>query len=110
MFSLRHHVTLTLVRRVRFTSDVNRITPTVTRYLTTAQPRSSPPTSQSITFMHAQQRAKQITNQFTKQTQRPYSSMSSNNNELQLGSVFDVKDKVALVTGGGSGIGLMITQ
>ena len=32
----------------------------------------------------------------------------SNNQEFQLGSVFNVKDKVALVTGGGSGIGLMV--
>ncbi|KAF2027540.1 short chain dehydrogenase/reductase [Setomelanomma holmii] len=34
----------------------------------------------------------------------------TNNKDLELGSVFDVKGKVALVTGGGSGIGLMITQ
>jgi NAD(P)-dependent dehydrogenase (short-subunit alcohol dehydrogenase family) len=34
----------------------------------------------------------------------------SNNKDLQLSEVFDVKGKVALVTGGGSGIGLMITQ
>jgi len=34
----------------------------------------------------------------------------SNNPEFQLNNVFDVKDKVALVTGGGSGIGLMCTQ
>jgi len=34
----------------------------------------------------------------------------SNNPEFQLNKVFDVKDKVALVTGGGSGIGLMCTQ
>ena len=34
----------------------------------------------------------------------------SNNEQFQLGKVFNVKDKVALVTGGGSGIGLMCTQ
>lgn len=34
----------------------------------------------------------------------------SNNDQFQLGTVFNVKDKVALVTGGGSGIGLMCTQ
>ena len=34
----------------------------------------------------------------------------SNNKDLQLNEVFNVKEKVALVTGGGSGIGLMITQ
>ncbi|KAF1981681.1 NAD(P)-binding protein [Aulographum hederae CBS 113979] len=34
----------------------------------------------------------------------------SNNHEFTLDSVFDVKGKVALVTGGGSGIGLMCVQ
>jgi len=34
----------------------------------------------------------------------------SNNPDFQLNNVFNVKDKVALVTGGGSGIGLMCTQ
>ncbi|KAI9793172.1 MAG: hypothetical protein M1833_000812 [Piccolia ochrophora] len=34
----------------------------------------------------------------------------SNNADFQLAEVFNVKDKVALVTGGGSGIGLMATQ
>jgi NADPH:quinone reductase-like Zn-dependent oxidoreductase len=33
-----------------------------------------------------------------------------NNANFQLQEVFNVKDKVALVTGGGSGIGLMATQ
>lgn len=37
-------------------------------------------------------------------------NMPTNNAELQLGNVFNVKDKVALVSGGGSGIGLMISQ
>lgn len=37
--------------------------------------------------------------------------MSSNNNaDFKLDQLFNVKDKVALVTGGGSGIGLMATQ
>jgi len=37
-------------------------------------------------------------------------SNMSNNPDFQLGEVFNVKGKVALVTGGGSGIGLMCTQ
>jgi hypothetical protein len=37
-------------------------------------------------------------------------SSSNNNPEFQLANLFDVKGKVALVTGGGSGIGLMATQ
>jgi len=36
--------------------------------------------------------------------------MSTNNADFQLSNVFNVKCKVALVTGGGSGIGLMATQ
>jgi len=36
--------------------------------------------------------------------------MSTNNDELQLTKVFDVKDKIAVVTGAGTGIGLMIAQ
>ncbi|KAF2086463.1 NAD(P)-binding protein [Saccharata proteae CBS 121410] len=37
-------------------------------------------------------------------------SANTNNPDFQLGEVFNVKNKVALVTGGGSGIGLMCTQ
>ncbi|KAI9776973.1 MAG: hypothetical protein M1835_005352 [Candelina submexicana] len=36
--------------------------------------------------------------------------MSTNNADFQLSEVFNIKDKVALVTGGGSGIGLMCVQ
>ncbi|SLM40768.1 short chain dehydrogenase reductase family [Lasallia pustulata] len=36
--------------------------------------------------------------------------MSSNNADFQISEVFNVKGKVALVTGGGSGIGLMAVQ
>ncbi|KAI4120248.1 MAG: hypothetical protein LQ338_007155 [Usnochroma carphineum] len=35
---------------------------------------------------------------------------ATNNQDFQLQNLFDVKDKVALVTGGGSGIGLMAVQ
>ncbi|CAF9940659.1 MAG: hypothetical protein ALECFALPRED_008783 [Alectoria fallacina] len=36
--------------------------------------------------------------------------METNNKDLELSNLFDVKGKVALVTGGGSGIGLMAAQ
>lgn len=38
------------------------------------------------------------------------SSSDNNNDQFQIGNLFNVKDKVALITGGGSGIGLMATQ
>ena len=37
-------------------------------------------------------------------------SSQTNNDQFKLENLFDVKGKVALVTGGGSGIGLMVTQ
>ncbi|KAL9128266.1 MAG: hypothetical protein Q9217_003028 [Psora testacea] len=36
--------------------------------------------------------------------------MATNNPDLEISKIFDVKGRVALVTGGGSGIGLMCTQ
>lgn len=36
--------------------------------------------------------------------------MTSNNPDFLVNKVFDVSGKIAIVTGGGSGIGLMITQ
>ncbi|KAI9736424.1 MAG: hypothetical protein M1818_006158 [Claussenomyces sp. TS43310] len=49
------------------------------------------------------------------QIYKPFSTsavnmVESNNSAFSLGEIFNVKDKVALVTGGGSGIGLMATQ
>lgn len=35
---------------------------------------------------------------------------SHNNPDFQLQEIFNVKDKVCLITGGGSGIGLMLVQ
>ena len=37
-------------------------------------------------------------------------AQSHNNDDFQLGNLFNVKDRVALITGAGSGIGLMATQ
>src|ERR1700749_3871140 len=37
-------------------------------------------------------------------------AMSNNNQDFKLEKLFDVSGKVALVTGGGTGIGLMTTQ
>lgn len=108
-FVMSLHVTLT-----RFaTRCISRDVRCRTRYIGTSTPRSSPSLLTTFeTRMSAIERTQQITNQLQTQTQqRNYANMApSNNPELQMGQVFDVKDKVALVTGGGSGIGLMITQ
>lgn len=37
-------------------------------------------------------------------------SSPNNNDEFKISKLFDVKDKVVVVSGGGSGIGLMATQ
>jgi len=57
--------------------------------------------------MNAQPRPDSIQKHFTTSS----TTMSSvNNSDFELANLFDVKGKVALVTGGGSGIGLMATQ
>lgn len=48
--------------------------------------------------------------QFQEQFSTTSASMSQTNNNFLLSEVFNVKGKVALITGGGSGIGLMATQ
>jgi FlaA1/EpsC-like NDP-sugar epimerase len=80
--------------------------------ISTSTPNNHPPvpTTSTLTPKTCMQRQIQArTNQLQNQLKRSYHNMS-NNADLQLGEVFNVKDKVALVTGGGSGIGLMITQ
>jgi len=101
MFSIRSNVTLTRGAMCRHRTSI----PTAARYFTTSKPHFKLATTQPQIRMQARERTQQITNQL----QRSYATMS-NNKDLQLAEVFDVKGKVALVTGGGSGIGLMITQ
>jgi NAD(P)-dependent dehydrogenase (short-subunit alcohol dehydrogenase family) len=47
---------------------------------------------------------------FQPQLTRPMASTSQHNEELKVSNLFDVSHVTAIVTGGGSGIGLMITQ
>lgn len=54
-------------------------------------------------------RISQINRHFTTSSKLS-NNMSTNNDQFQLNNLFDVKGKVALVTGGGSGIGLMAIQ
>jgi FlaA1/EpsC-like NDP-sugar epimerase len=93
MLLTKSHVTLT---RFLF-RDVKRIS-TANRFFNTLKPQSILAASQPKTRMQARER----TQQTTKQSQRPHSNMS-NTKDLQMDQVFNV-------TGGGSGIGLMITQ
>jgi NADPH:quinone reductase-like Zn-dependent oxidoreductase len=97
MFSLKPNVTLTrgVIRQCR-----HRLPFSTSKAFSILSP------SQTQTRIQA---PRERTTQITNQLQRPYATMS-NNKDLQLSEVFDVKGKVALVTGGGSGIGLMITQ
>lgn len=56
-------------------------------------------------------RTTQLNNHLSRTPKNSPSNMSSqetNNPEFELQKVFNVKGKVALVTGGGSGIGLMV--
>lgn len=55
---------------------------------------------------HSFRRLQQVQKQFFTTSE----NMSQSNNNFLLSEVFNVKGKVALVTGGGSGIGLMATQ
>ncbi|KAH3908808.1 hypothetical protein HBH56_172340 [Parastagonospora nodorum] len=71
------------------------------RYFTTSKPQSVFCISQPKFQIQARARTHQTANQ----VQKIYATMS-NNQDLKMDQVFNVKDKVALVTGGGSGIGV----
>lgn len=59
----------------------------------------------------AKPRLAQISRQFSASSIHPAMTSQNNNNaNFKLENLYSVKDKVALVTGGGTGIGLMATQ
>ncbi|KIW62771.1 hypothetical protein PV04_10905 [Phialophora macrospora] len=63
---------------------------------------------QPLPFTTAQPRLQALQKHFS--TTPTMSGLNSRNESFRLEKLFDVSGKVALVTGGGSGIGLMITQ
>ena len=64
-----------------------------------------------VTANHPINRITQLNNHITQlPRQRANMSSQTNNDKFKLENLFNVKDKIALVTGGGSGIGLMVTQ
>lgn len=85
------------------------------RFLTSAAPflraQSHNPSHNRIrsdnSGLHRTIALKPTTQTFTMATQ---SVAAASHGELNRNSLFDLKGRVALVTGGGSGIGLMITQ
>jgi NAD(P)-dependent dehydrogenase (short-subunit alcohol dehydrogenase family) len=65
----------------------------------------------ATTTSHPINRITQFNNHITTfLRQRANMSSQTNNDQFKLENLFNVKDKIALVTGGGSGIGLMVTQ
>lgn len=64
----------------------------------------------SSTIQPTQNRLNQLTRQFTSSSLANMSSQENNNDVFKLENLYSVKGKVALVTGGGTGIGLMATQ
>ncbi|KAK0707190.1 hypothetical protein B0T21DRAFT_298786 [Apiosordaria backusii] len=74
------------------------------RAIHTAFPRTTPPASRPLSSNISQT---QTFRHFAKMSK---SAAAASHDDLNRNSLFNLKGRVALVTGGGSGIGLMITQ
>ena len=73
--------------------------------------RPAIPSHNNITTNRLSQLHRQLaTSQSGEYNMASDNARSHNNDDFQLNTLFNVKDKVALVTGGGTGIGLMAVQ
>lgn len=97
-------------RRFVTSSSFSLKTSALPRPLLMTSTSSSLPTITSKNFLvQSQSRLSAISNTFQR-TFTTSSNMSNNNDDFKLENLYSVKGKICIVTGAGTGIGLMATQ